>query len=283
VQELRTCPEWFAWWAALAIGLGSVSRVCAQSAAPVHDVVLAENYAAQAFEAYEKREYASAIALYEKAHAAAPSADALYNIARIQDVGLHDRPLAIQSYQRYLSDPGALPERMRRAQLRMTELQRAEAEELAATSAPEVTSRPVAPAPAPKVAATPITPITMVSHDGWSPFRVAALVTGTVGLVGVGVGTGFGLSVLADADAVNADCNGNRCASQRGVDLARSASGRASAATVGIGFGAGLMVTGAALWLLDPARTPVEERGVSLRLTPVASSSKLVMRLSGAW
>jgi hypothetical protein len=161
-------------------------------------------------------------------------------------------------------------------QPRAKEVQQAGTADPAAISAAAAT-------PAPKVTATSIPPSTTVSHEGWSPFRVAALVTGTVGLVGVGVGTGFGLSALADADAVHADCDGNHCSSQRGVDLARSVWDRASVATLGIGFGTGLMVTGAALWLLDPSPASVEQRGVSLRLAPVASSSKLGMRLSGTW
>src|SRR5688572_6208587 len=47
------------------------------------DVALAERYAAAAFEAYRAREYGRAVSLYEQALAAAPSAEILYNIARV--------------------------------------------------------------------------------------------------------------------------------------------------------------------------------------------------------
>jgi hypothetical protein len=259
----------------LAIGLGIASRASAQEAAPLRDIELAESYAAQAFEAYGSREYGSALALYKKAYDAAPSADALYNIARVYDLGLRDRPLAITFYRRYLSDPAAIPERIARASQRLNELRDAEAAELTATSAP------VASAPA--VAATPSDPSATEPDDGWSALQVVAVVSGAVGVVGVGVGAGFGLSVLADSDTVHSYCDGNLCSSQRGVDVAKSASTRASIATLGISVGTGLLATGATLWLLAPTAAPEQDHSTTLRLTPVASRSKLGMQLSGAW
>jgi hypothetical protein len=260
---------------ALAIGLGTASRANALDAAQPRDVALAESYAAQAFEAYGNRQYANAIALYKKAYDAAPSADALYNIARVYDFGLRDRPLAISFYRRYLLDPGAIPERIGRASQRLNELREAEAAEQRAASAP------VASAPAP--AAPPSSPSATDSGDGWSTLQVVAVVSGAVGVVGVGVGAGFGLSVLADADTVDSYCDGNLCSSQRGVDVAKSASTKASIATLGISVGAGLLATGATLWLLAPTAVPGQDHATTLRLTPVASRSKLGMELSGAW
>jgi tetratricopeptide (TPR) repeat protein len=52
------------------------------------NVIEAEQLAAQAFEAYERKEYDRAIELYEKALAAASSADILYNIARVATIAL---------------------------------------------------------------------------------------------------------------------------------------------------------------------------------------------------
>src|SRR5688500_1131432 len=72
------------------------------------DVARAEQYAADAFDAYGRKAYAEAIALYERAYSIAPNGDViLYNIARIYDVGLHSRSLAIDYYRRYTAAPGA--------------------------------------------------------------------------------------------------------------------------------------------------------------------------------
>jgi tetratricopeptide (TPR) repeat protein len=64
------------------------------------EVVLAEKKAAQAFEAYQAKRFAEAVGLYLEAHRAAPNADVLYNVARIYDAKLGDRPLAISFYRR---------------------------------------------------------------------------------------------------------------------------------------------------------------------------------------
>lgn len=265
---------WWSWLAVLALGMGTAARADAQNAPQQRDVALAESYAEQAFEAYERREYAEAVALYQQAYEAASSADALYNIARVYDVGLRDRPLAISYYRRYLSEPGATPERIGRASERLTQLREAEASELAATSPPRAS---------PPAATAPRGPSSTHSEPGRSALQVAAVVTGTVGLLGAGAGAALGLSVLADAKTVDTLCEGNRCSSQRGVDVAKSASTKAFVATLGVSIGAGLMVTGVALWLLEPGGSREPDRGISLRLTPVAGRSKLGMELSGAW
>ena len=54
------------------------------------DVARAESYAAEAFQAYAEKDYPRAVALYQQALDAAPSADIVYNIARIYDTKLED-------------------------------------------------------------------------------------------------------------------------------------------------------------------------------------------------
>ena len=49
-------------------------------------VELAEQKAAQAFQAYQEERFSEAVALYIDAYNAAPSADILYNVARIYDL-----------------------------------------------------------------------------------------------------------------------------------------------------------------------------------------------------
>src|SRR4051794_22780210 len=83
-----------------ALSLAAVPSVAnAEPASP--DVTRAESYAADAFAAYEKKDYQEAVVLYLKALEAAPSADVLFNLAKIYDTKLNDRQLAMSFYRRY--------------------------------------------------------------------------------------------------------------------------------------------------------------------------------------
>lgn len=234
-------------------------------------VAEAEELAERAYAAYVVRDYATAVALYSHAFERAPSADALFNIARIYDVGLRDRALAISFYRRYLSDPGASPEHIRRANLRLAQLRLAEQAELTAPAVPEHAPRPEPSEPR----AAPD------ASDGLSGWRVAAIVAGTTGAVATGLGAVYGVTVLSDAERANDHCDGDRCRSQVGVDAARAASRHATLATWGVAAGAGLMAGGALLWLLDPGADEAPPRDV--RVDPVASASELGLALSGRW
>ena len=231
-------------------------------------VIAAEQHAAQAFEAYGQKRYADAIALYELAYATAPSADALFNIARVYDVGLGDRARAIAAYERCVAEPGASLERLERASERLVALRRAERAKLQA----EPTGWAAAPLPAPSQPAP---------REPSAALRTAARMTGSAGVVGVGVGLGFGVAVLSDARTANAGCDGNRCSSERGVAAARSAATRATLATTGVSVGAALLVTAAVLWFLDGDEERDETPGV--RFTPVAGAGQLGMAVGGGW
>src|SRR5687767_2624421 len=116
----------------------------------VSNVPLSESYAARAFEAYRQRDYPSAITLYQNALEAAPSADILYNMARVYDVGLRDRTLAIIFYNRYIGDPGAVPKQIETANKRLVELRAAELAAMApAPTSPESTLATPAPSASP--------------------------------------------------------------------------------------------------------------------------------------
>jgi hypothetical protein len=240
----------------------------------------AEAYAAEAFEAYGRKEYAASVALYRRAYDAAPSADALYNIARVYDLGLRDRPLAIAAYRRLLADPGATPDRIRLANERLQDLREAELAVLELDPAPagELALRPAptGSVPAPKDASEP-----EHGSDG-STSRVAALVSGAAGLVSLGLGIGFGIRVLADADTANASCVENRCTSQRAVNAAKAASTNATVATVGVSVGVGLIATSAVLWLASRS-DPEADAPAGVNVTPLASASELGLTLSGGW
>lgn len=246
--------------------------VAAAPEAAEQRVAEAEALAERAYEAYVARDYATAVALYSHAFERAPSADALFNIARIYDMGLRDRALAISFYRRYLSDPGASPERIVRANVRLAELRLAEQAELTAPPAPEA---------APRREASEARASATEASGGLSGWHVAAIVMGTTGAVATGLGAVYGVTVLSDADRANDDCDGDRCRSQLGIDAARAASRHATLATWGVSVGAGLMASGALLWFLDPSADDAPRRDV--RVDPVASASELGLALSGSW
>lgn len=277
-------PHQTASWAcriALTLPLWFSAPALAQTPAPTAaapSVLQAEDYAARAFEAYGKRDYAEAVALYQMAYDSAPSAEALYNIARVYDLGLRDRPLAIAAYRRYLSDPGASPAYIRIANARLAELREAELAVNATSPAPASAPVPPPPAPASAVPAAPETAPT----PGWSSARVAGLVVGAAGVATLGVGIGFGVWVLQDADRANQLCDDNRCRTQRGVDAAKAASTHATIATVGVSAGLGLMATGAALWLASGGSSE-QPAPSALQVTPLSSASELGVLLSGGF
>jgi hypothetical protein len=265
--------------AALAVALALSPRagategdVAATADAAAQRVAEAEALAERAYQAYIARDYATAVALYSHAFERAPSADALFNIARIYDMGLRDRALAISFYRRYLGDPGASPERIQRANVRLAELRLAEQAELAV---------PAAPQPAPRAEARGDNSTAPETGDGLSGWRIAAIVVGTTGAVATGLGAVYGVTVLSDAERANDDCDGDRCRSQVGIDAARAASRHATLATWGVAAGASLMAGGALLWLLDPSADEAAPRDV--RVDPVATASELGLALSGRW
>jgi tetratricopeptide (TPR) repeat protein len=248
----------------------------AAHAASSTDVGLAEQYAAEAFEAYRKHDHARAVTLYQRALTAAPSADILYNIARVYDLGLHNRLQAIEHYERYTLQPDAVPSRLEAARQRLFELHAAE-RAARIDPGPNAIARDfpldVAQAPAP-------TPSPTHDREDLSPLDVAAISIGTAGLVGVGVGIGFGLSARSQS-AWQRDCDGNACSSQSGVDAAEAASRRASIATLGFAAGGGLLALATVLWLVDGTGDDGTDTASSLELVPRASASELGAAVGG--
>jgi tetratricopeptide (TPR) repeat protein len=241
------------------------------------DVALAEQHAAEAFEAYKRGDHARAVVLYHNALTAAPSADILYNIARVYDLGLGNRQQAIDYYERYTTQPDAVPSRLEAARQRLIELH---ATEDANTAAPgmDAIAREF-PLDAPDLPAPNAAP----SHDGdrLGPLTVAAIAVGTAGLVGVGVGVGFGLSARSESEAWKSDCDGNACTSQRGVDAAEAANRRATIATLGFGIGGGLLALAAVLWIVDGSGDDDSDDSASLDFIPRASGSELGGAIGG--
>jgi len=271
-------------WAVVAIALTTPALAAAQNTALIDSasgVVEAERLGEQAFDEYSKKHYREAVALYEHAYAIAPSPDALYNIARVYDLGLRDRARAIAAYQRFLAEPGAPPDRVERAAARASELLRAERAERSRQGAASPSASEGAAA---SVGVRDVEPTSSLSA-----LRVGALVVGGVGVASAAVGGAFGLSVLSNADTAKDSCDGNLCTTQRGVDAANTASNHATLATLGVSVGAALMATGAVLWIAggdsssEPEMAPEHRASARLRMTPIASASELGLALAGGW
>ena len=264
----------------------------------------AEQYAAAAFEAYGRRQYADAVALYQKAYALTPNADIiLYNIARIYDSGLHDSKRAIDYYLRYAAAAGAAPNRIQISSQRIAELATSDSNRTplaaAGATAAEPNASDVAAAKnsasraragasaaplatsAPSEAARRPASSSSASSE-WTARELTALTVGGLGVVGIGLGVVFGLSASAHADTWEQYCDGNDCTSQKGVDAAESANRQARVATVSLTAGITLTALGTVLWFMGgPSESP---SGVaSLRLNPIAGDGELGGSLSGSF
>jgi hypothetical protein len=240
-------------------------------------VALAEQKASQAFEAYQGKRFAQAVALYIEAYDASPNADILYNVARIYDTKLGDRPLAINFYRRYLADPGAVPDRIQLANERLVALREAE---LAVNRPVAAVSAPAAPALA---AAAPTEP----AH-GATAAEVTGIVLAAAGVVALGVGTGFGIAAMNEAHTSRDLCDGSVCREQRGIDAAEDATHHALVSTIGFASGGALLALGAAcyFWLGDePTERPVQASSGRLELGPriAQSAGGWSLELAGSW
>jgi len=255
--------------AALAV-LVALSLVPARAAADepsppeASPVSVAERRAAEAFQAYAKKDYVAAIALYLQAYDAAPSGSILYNIARIYDLKLHDRSQALAFYRRYVRDPDAQPELIAVSNQRLRELNHAEGTPVVRETAPQTASEPIEP-----------------RRAGWSALRWTGVAIGAVGLAGIGIGSGYGLVAMSKADVAKGSCDGNACTSQVGVDAAKNARTLATVSTVGFVAGSALLAAGAALFFSGGERSA--ERPSEVHLQALAAPSAASLQVVGRW
>jgi hypothetical protein len=256
----------------------AAAPLSAQEEAESSDIARAETAAAEAFDAYTQGDYPRAIALYRQALVSAPSADIIYNIARIYDTKQRDRAQAIEFYELYRTDPGAEAERVRTANERLAVLRELEAAQ-------------AKPAPRTAAAAGGASSGTTVSgpasiperrSDGLSGIQLAGIFIGAAGVAGLGVGTGFGLAAQADADVTHDLCDGNACTSQRGVDAAEDAKRAATVSTVAFIAGSVLVAGGVTMLVLGGDSSTEKQRAI-LQLTPYASVESVGTQLTGRW
>jgi tetratricopeptide (TPR) repeat protein len=229
------------------------------------NVVEAEHLAAQAFDAYERKEYRQAIELYQRALDAASSADILYNIARVYDVGLHDSARASEYYRRYLAEPKVQSPRRQLAEQRVAALQ------------PPPLSAAIETDPAAAIADTaPLQP-----SSSWTWRETSAVALAGSGVIALGIGAGFAISAASQSDTWKQDCDGNVCQSQRGVDAAHTAADRAGVATIALAAGGALLAGGAAIWFLGTKHE--ESPRVALQVVPTGPAAQVGCSFSSSF
>lgn len=250
------------------VGLTQPLPAHAQATEPP-DIAAAEQFAQEAFDAYQAQRYVEAVALYRKAYQAAPSAAMLYNLARIYDKALQDGPLAMTFYRQFIADPEAEPEQVRTANERLLALRAAEQTQLS--------QPPVQPAPPPPLADPP----RQADTGSLSALQVGGMVMAAAGLVGIGVGVRYGLVAMDEADTVSESCDGNKCRTREGLDAASSASDNALVSTLGYAIGAGLVAGGLLMWVFGESSADEQVAIPSVRLSPVLAPATAGLRLEG--
>ena len=278
-QPHRLPPRWALPF--LSLALAALSSGLAHAREPQQEtdaakVTLAESKADAAFRAYQASRFAEAVALYLEAYDAAPNADILYNVARIYDAKLLDRPLAITFYRRYISDPGAVVDRIQVANERLLVLREAE---LAATRSNGGAG--AAPSAAEAGGQAP----SGVEEGRWSTGEVLGAVLATTGVVALGVGAGFGVAAMGDRDTMNDLCDDNVCRDQRGIDSARNAREHAAIATVGFASGGALVALGALIyfWIGDESPSHAPERNPALGARFTELPGGFTLELGSSW
>ena len=262
-----------------------LARAEEAAASESSSVLLSEQRAAEAFQAYSRNEYAAAVALYLQAYEAAPSGSILYNIARIYDTKLADRPLAITFYRRYISDPGAYTERIEFANQRLKQLREAEllSSKLGATDSAPSSAASKAGNPA-----EPASPVVLAQQPGqrergWSTLRWTGVGVGAFGIAALGVGAGFGLAAMSKAGTAKNLCDGDACMSQGGVDAANSANDAATVANIGFLGGGALLAAGVTLFVLGAEQSSERRPTAALRWQPQLSPSGAALQVSRTW
>ncbi len=138
---------------------------------------------------------------------------------------------------------------------------------------PPAEEEPAQPAPTPSAqpavtGPNPVTPApTPVADQGTGDTqRVAAIIVGGVGLVGLAVGTVFGISARSTYEDSDAHCTDDNVCFDEGLELRNDAKKKAAFATVGFGVGIAGLAGGAILWFAAPSAEQQAARGNSTRL-----------------
>ncbi len=243
----------------------------------------AQQLADQAFELHAAGNYAAAIAMYLKAYEASSSAVTLLNIATIYDWKLHERDLAADYYRRYLHAPDAEPDLVQKATERLSALKQGD-DIRPASRRTEVDASPATDAALPGPGELrPAAPDGGATRGAERPSRESAVrttgfVIGATGLAALGSSLVLGLLAKGKNDDANALCEGAKCSSSEGVNLAHQAGGLATASTLMFIAGLGLAGGGLAMVLLSPVASDPGSARVALAASSDGRGAGLDLR-----
>ncbi|AUX48718.1 hypothetical protein SOCE26_102590 [Sorangium cellulosum] len=117
--------------------------------------------------------------------------------------------------------------------------------------------------------------------SGMNPLRVAGLVAGGVGVVGIGLGSFFGVKAITKNSDAEVYCpRGDTCDDRRGVTLTEEAKSAATVSNIAIGVGAAALAGGVVLYIVG-TRAPSQESRV--QVAPLLDARNVGLRVGGTF
>ncbi len=132
----------------------------------------------------------------------------------------------------------------------------------------------LSPAPSAATTPTPVSPASSERSSSLGAQRVAALIVGGIGVVGVGIGSVFGIEAISKKSDANSVCSGATCSTQDGSSRWSDAKSAGNISTVAFIVGGVGLAGGAALWF---TASPKSQEGPQIGLGPNG------VQLKGSW
>lgn len=145
------------------------------------------------------------------------------------------------------------------------------------------TAKSEAPAPIANIPRPPEPAAPVQKKRGMAPLRVAGLVAGGVGVVGVGLGTYFGLSAISGKKDTDGACPAQGCTNADAFNKREDATKAGNFATVAFIAGGALVATGATLFIIGGPKKSTEVGVAQTNLTPMFGPHDASVMLSGAF
>jgi hypothetical protein len=164
---------------------------------------------------------------------------------------------------------------------------------------PALVDAPAGSAPAPPVTAVPGASPPRGGDTAARPSstgdtqRIAAIVVGGLGVVGLGIGVGFVASAVSKDSEADDHCDGTQCRDEQGETLSKDARSAGNVATVALAVGAAAVAGGVVLYLTAPrgpaaapasgGRLVAPRREVARRDLWIRGDARGVVSCGGTW
>lgn len=214
--------------AAGGVATGAATTTATAGAAPAGETETFESLVGQATGKFKEKDYAGAVALFERAYAVQPEPAILFNIGRIYEEA-QNAEAAIGYYEKFIADDGVEAKDQEKAVQRLTVLRTIV--EIREKEKARTQPKPVEPKPV--VDPNPVRPQTPATQPDQKPAQSGRLLrpvgytllgTGAALLIGGGVAGGLAKGQYNDfAGAKTLDAR--EAAGKKGLSLARTADG----------------------------------------------------------